>query len=147
MATPSTRPEAITGGLNPFRPRVLYSAYHVRDIERAVAFYVGVLGMRELTRFALPSGEWECVVEYPDSNGSGLILMWHPERAEPRTHGDGYSRLVLKVSDLDAAVAHLQAHGVPITTPPSQASIGVRYAMAKDPDGYTVELLQFMRRR
>jgi catechol 2,3-dioxygenase-like lactoylglutathione lyase family enzyme len=117
----------------------------VRDIERAVAFYVGVLGMRELTRFALPSGEWECVVEYADRKGAGLILMWHPERSEPRTHGNGYSRLVLKVDDLDAAVAHLQAHDVPITKPPSQASIGVRFAMAQDPDGYAVELLQFMR--
>ena len=31
--------------LNAFKPQVLHVAYHVADIERALGFYVGVLGM------------------------------------------------------------------------------------------------------
>jgi lactoylglutathione lyase len=145
MATPSASSDAVPGGLNPLRPRVLHTAYHVADIERSVAFYVGVLGMRELMRFELPSGEWECVLQFEGSKGSGVILMWHPGQPAPRTHGDAYSRLVIKVADLDAAVQHLKQHGTPITKGPLEASVGVRYAMAQDPDGFTVELVQILR--
>jgi catechol 2,3-dioxygenase-like lactoylglutathione lyase family enzyme len=124
------------------RPRVLHTAFHVSDLDLAVGFYTGVLGMQEQMRFELPTGEWECVLVFPDGKGSGVILVWDPARTAPRTHGDGYSRLVIKVSDLEQAVEHLRQHGTKITVPPTQAPIDLRYAMFEDPDGYTIELLQ-----
>jgi len=140
--TTETSGEANQQGLNAFRPRVLYTAYHVHDLDVAAAFYMDVLGMQQRMRFQLPSGEWECVLEFPDSKGSGVILMWNPKQTDRPTPGDGYSRLVLKVSDLDAAVAYLTRHDTRITTPPTDTPIGIRYALFADPDGYTLELMQ-----
>ena len=132
-------------GLNQLRPRVLYTAYHVRDLKRSLAFYAGVLGMREVMRFQLPSGEWECVMAFPDAEGkpegAGVILMWREGREADYQLGDGYSRLVIKVSDLDLAVASLASHAVRMVVPPSDAG-SMRFAICADPDGYQVELLQ-----
>jgi lactoylglutathione lyase len=129
-------------GLNALRPRIINTAFHVVDLDRSSDFYVSVLGMRELMRFPLPSGEIESVLAFPDSKGSGVILISHPSRAEPYVHGDGYSRLVLKISDLDAAVSQLRHRGVNFTKPPTAGPNGMRYAMFADPDGYIIELLQ-----
>jgi lactoylglutathione lyase len=136
-----------TIGLDSLRARVLHTAYHVQDLDRAVAFYSGVLGMKEQMRFQLPSGEWECVMGFVDEGGkprgSGVILMWDPSRKQPLTLGDGYSRVVLHVSDVDAAVAMLKEHDVRVTVAPVDAPVaGLRYAMFEDLDGYTLELLQ-----
>lgn len=136
---------ATAEGLNPFRPRVLYTAYHVQDLDRSLAFYVGLLGLREVTRFQLPSGEWECVLSFVGEDGkptgAGLILMWQAEREGGYALGDGYSRVVFKVSDLEAAAAHLTANDVKFSVPPTQAG-NMRFALFRDPDGYTLELLQ-----
>lgn len=133
-----------------FRPRVLHSAFHVEDIDRATAFYVGVLGMREQLRFELPNGEWECVLSFVGSDGkptgSGVILMWSPGASKPIGHAEtGYSRLVVNVSDLDAAVGLLEQRNVAIVMPPTDAPFNMRFAMCKDPDGYVIELLQLGR--
>jgi lactoylglutathione lyase len=136
--------DAATTGLLAFKPRISHVAYHVSDIDRALAFYVGVLGLKEQMRIPLPGGENEVVLGFPDGKGGGLILMWNTNRTTAYALGDGYSRFILNVSDVDAAVAHLAARGTRIVSQPADAG-PMRYAMIADPDGYTIELLQFKR--
>jgi catechol 2,3-dioxygenase-like lactoylglutathione lyase family enzyme len=139
QATPTGAAE-----LTALKPRIAYVAYHVADIERALKFYVDALGLKEQMRFPLGNGEQEVVLGYPDSKGAGVILMWNTERKTPYQAGDGYSRFVLTVSDLDAALAQLARHDTRIATPPTDAG-PMRYAIVLDPDGYSIELLQFKR--
>jgi lactoylglutathione lyase len=131
-------------GLNAFKPRITHVAYHVSDIDRALAFYVGVLGLVEQMRIPLPGGEHEVVLGFPDVKGGGLILMWNTKRTTSYALGDGYSRFIVNVSDVDAAVSQLAAQGVRIASQPADAG-PMRYAMITDPDGYTIELLQLKR--
>ena len=131
-------------GLNAFRPRIAYVTYNVESVERALAFYVGVLGMQEQMRFPIGGGINEVVLGFPDSKGSGLILVWKDDGAAPVVHGDGYSRFVIRVSDVDGAVAALVASGVALQTPPTDVG-SLRFAMFRDPDGYLIELLQVNR--
>ena len=123
------------------KPKVLFVAYHVADIDRALAFYVGVLGMKEQNRLPLGNGEHEVVLGFPDGAIPGVILMWNTERKTPYRRGDGYSRFVMSVADIDAAIHHLKQHGTEIAIPISDAG-RFFYAMFKDPDGYVIELLQ-----
>ena len=141
MPTTTTESPTASEGLLRFRPRILHVAYHVADIDRALAFYVGVLGMKEQMRIPLGGGEQEVVLGFPESKGSGVILMWNTERKTPYQLGDGYSRFVMMVSDLDGVLEHVTRHGAPVVTPATQAG-SMRYAMIKDPDGYVLELLQ-----
>jgi predicted enzyme related to lactoylglutathione lyase len=139
--SPATATASAAEGLLRFRPRILHVAYHVADIDRALAFYVGVLGMKEQMRIKLGGGEQEVILQFPESKGSGVILMWNTERKTPYQLGDSYSRFVMMVSDLDGALEHVMRHGAQVETPATQAGT-MRYAMIKDPDGYVLELLQ-----
>jgi lactoylglutathione lyase len=133
--------EQPAAGLGALKPRLSFVAYHVADIERAIGFYVGVLGFKEQSRFPIGDGVFEAVLGFPDSKGAGLLLMWSEKRSDPYQQGEGYSRLVINVSDVDAAVAHVARHNTPIVSKPRQAG-AFYYAMIKDPDGYVIELLQ-----
>jgi lactoylglutathione lyase len=131
-------------GLNALKPRILHTAYFVADIERSMKFYCDVLGMKEQQRFDLGEGVQEVILGFPDSKGAGVILMWNTKRSAPYQYGDSYSRFVMMVSDLDAALAHLVANGTTISKPTTDVG-ALRYIMAKDPDGYTIEVLQLKR--
>ncbi|HKU38199.1 MAG TPA: VOC family protein [Polyangiales bacterium] len=131
-------------GLNAFKPRILHVAYHVSDIDRALAFYVGVLGMQEQMRLDLSKTLHEVVLNFPESKGGGVILMWDTARKTPLSLGDAYSRFVLNVADVDAALEQLAKHDTRVVTPATDAG-PMRYAMVADPDGYVIELLQFKR--
>jgi lactoylglutathione lyase len=131
-------------GINPFKPRILHTAYFVADIDRSMKFYCDVLGMKEVQRFDLGDGVKEVIVAFPESKGAGVILMWNTKRSASYQHGDGYSRFVMMVSDLDAALAHLVANGITISKQPTDVG-ALRYIMVKDPDGYTIEVMQLKR--
>jgi catechol 2,3-dioxygenase-like lactoylglutathione lyase family enzyme len=135
---------AASTGLNALKPRILHVAYHVADIDRALAFYVGVLGMKEQMRIDLSKTLHEVVLNFPETKGGGVILMWDTARAQPLQIGDGYSRIVLNVADVEAALQQLVQQKTPVVTPLTDAG-PMRYAMVKDPDGYVIELLQFKR--
>ncbi len=145
MTTTSTAAQAVSSsGLNAFKPRILHTAYFVADIDRSMKFYCDVLGMKEQQRFDLDDGVKEVILGFPESKGAGVILMWNTKRSAPYQYGDSYSRFVMMVSDLDAAVAHLVASGVTISK--QTTDIGaLRYCMIKDPDNYTIEVLQLKR--
>lgn len=56
----------------------------------------------------------------------------------------GYRHFALEVDDVDAAVARLEADGVPAFFPPTDLDVvGVRAALVRDPDGNAVELIQW----
>jgi lactoylglutathione lyase len=127
-----------------FKPRVTHVAYHVADVDRALAFYSGLLGMKEVMRIPLGQGLHEVILGFPESQAAGVILMWHADKKEARSLGNGYSRFVLNVSDVDAACAFLAKQGTPVVTQPTTYGT-LKFAMVKDPDGYVVELLQMVR--
>jgi lactoylglutathione lyase len=127
-----------------FKPRVTHVAYHVADIDRALSFYTGLLGLREQMRLPLGKGLHEVILGFPDSPGAGVILMWNADKPLQPALGDGYSRFVLNVSDVEAALALLTAKGTPVVTQLTKAG-AFKYAIVKDPDGYLIELLQITR--
>lgn len=144
--TTTTTPETTAkgAGLNALKPRIMHVAYHVKDIDRSLAFYAGVLGMQEQMRVDLSPTLHEVVLHFPDSKGGGVILMWDTSREKPLSLGDGYSRFVMMVSDLDASMKHLRENDTRVVTQPTEAG-PLRYAMVQDPDGYVIELLQLKR--
>jgi lactoylglutathione lyase len=133
-----------TASFTDFKPRVTHVAYHVADIDRALAFYSGLLGMKEVMRIPLGEGLQEVILGFPDSQAAGVILMWHADKKDARSLGNGYSRLVLNVSDVDAAIELLAKRGTPVVTQPTRYG-SLKFAMVKDPDGYVIELLQMVR--
>jgi catechol 2,3-dioxygenase-like lactoylglutathione lyase family enzyme len=105
----------------------------VRDIDASRAFYAGVLGFSERgdrPDFGFP-GAWF------DVGGQQVHLM---EVAE-MPPGAASQHFALRVDDLDAAVAAVEAKGVAVYRAPHTPPAG-RQAFLNDPDGNGIELNQ-----
>ena len=105
----------------------------VTDIAAARAFYVDVLGFRERADrpdFGFP-GAWF------DVGGRQVHLIEVPEMPS----GAGSNHFALRVDDLDAAVADIEARGVAVHRSAHVPHAG-RQAFLTDPSGNGIELNQ-----
>ncbi len=113
-----------------------FVGYPVSDFAQARKFYGEILGLKESAAFE-HEGElgW---LEY-DLAGQTLALAKACSDWQPSAHGGG---ACLEVADLDRAVVHLQAHGVPVLMGGIQDYPICRMALISDPDGNTLALHQ-----
>ncbi len=108
---------------------IAFACYAVTDMNRARAFYEGVLGLRPARVSDQPDGQW---VEYelgPHTLALGAALGWKP--------GPDGCTVALEVADFDAAITHLKAAGVKFRVEPFPTPV-CRMAMIFDPDGNTL---------
>ena len=114
----------------------------VSDLKRSIDFYTRVIGMTKLQKFTLPSMD-EMVVGFEGRRGSAIVLMHWTDGSE-RNYQDLPIKIVLYVPDPPAVADAIRAEGLEITREPTpipelgDAVVG----LAKDPDGYVIELLQ-----
>ena len=146
LAGPSFADDA--ADLDP-RPMMMFVSVNVLDLERSLAFYEGVLGMQEFTRYE-HEGLTEVVLSFtrsdpaqpPPDRSSMLVLMHHHERREPYAHGESFSRIAFGVSDVEALVEAVRAAGLQVTREPKALpGSGMMLAFVKDPDGFRIELI------
>ena len=119
----------------------------VADLDRALAFYTGVLGMREVKRNTRGDGSVSLVA----LRAGNCVVFLQPSAgytppADDKASGLDHYSLEIEAHDPPALAAHLRAHNVPIVAGPVKrwgghgdgTSIYVR-----DPDGHEVELKQY----
>jgi lactoylglutathione lyase len=125
-------------------PRLSYVALNVFDEKRSLDFYIGVLGMTERRRI-MPSPAFKEIILGFTANPDdpGVLLVVRAGRDKPYEVGDGFSRFILDVANLDAMVKRITNAGVSMVRPITDVKdLKLRYAMLKDPDGYAIELVQ-----
>ncbi|MGN5373674.1 VOC family protein [Sphingomonas hankookensis] len=112
------------------------------DYDRSKAFYTDVLGftvVREVWRAERRS--WKCDLTIP---GAQIELFTFPQ-APPRPSRPealGLRHLAFTVTDIDAEVARLTAHGVACETIRVDDHTGQRFTFFADPDGLPLELYE-----
>lgn len=128
----------------------LHTMLRVSDLEAALDFYCGGLGLVETRRYESEKGRFTLVflaapddVERAKEDQAPLIELtynWPAEdgKAEVLTGGRNFGHLAYKVDDIYATCGHLQAQGITILRPPRDG----RMAFIRSPDGASVELLQ-----
>lgn len=124
--------------------RLLHTMLRVTDLERSLDFYQSVLQMRLLRRKDYPEGRFTLAfVGYGDESEQAVIELTHNWDTHHYELGNGYGHIALEVEDLYAACAAIRAAGGQITREPGPMKHGSRHlAFIKDPDGYSIELLQ-----
>jgi catechol 2,3-dioxygenase-like lactoylglutathione lyase family enzyme len=123
---------------------VEHIALTVPDLEKAIAFFTDVLGcelLYEMGRFADPEGTWmaDNLDVHPRAeidnfailrcaNGANFELFSYraPDQVTrwPRMSDHGGTHIAFYVEDMDAALAHLVAHGVEVLGEGKKAGIG-----------------------
>ena len=107
-------------------------AVHVRDLERSMAFYGGILGLPEIPRPAFPfPGAWYAL-------GSQELHLILDEALEPGTRLNHH--FALRVEDPHAAKAYLESRGLTWFRGPAPRPDGAIQLFITDPDSYMIEL-------
>src|SRR5205085_4567189 len=100
------------------RARMLHTMIRVRDIERALGFYVGRLGMRVLRRRDFSEGRFTLVFVGYDDEAAGTVLeLTHNWGDHDYQIGTAFGHIAVGVPDVHAAVAELAAAGVKVLRP------------------------------
>ena len=121
----------------------IHSMIRVLDEARSLAFYREAMGLEVKDRYAFDS--FTLVYLRDPASTFELELTVNNDRTEPYDLGDGYGHLAVAVNDLDAARSRMRQAGAE----PGQvrelahdgAALG-RFFFVKDPDGYSIEVLQ-----
>lgn len=125
--------------------RLLHTMLRVFDLDRSIAFYTELLGMRLLRRTDFDSGRFTLAfVGYGDESETTVLELTHNwDQAEPYSIGSGYGHIAIATPDIYAACEALRAAGAKITREPGPMKHGSTViAFIEDPDGYKVELIQ-----
>lgn len=123
--------------------RILHTMLRVGDLERSIAFYTEVLGMRLLRRKDYPEGEFTLAfLGYQDESEACALELTHNWGISRYDLGTAYGHLALEVDDVYAAVETIRARGGKIIRDAGPMNAGSTIiAFVEDPDGYHVELL------
>jgi lactoylglutathione lyase len=112
----------------------------VSDLAKSTDFYVNVMGMQKVKSYHLDYMDEE-VLSYPD--GESAIVLMHWTDGSKHNYTDNAVKVVTRTKDPAALIAKIKAAGMTITrdyTPSAQVG-GASVGLAKDPDGYVLEIL------
>lgn len=113
------------------------------DYEASKGFYTQVLGLKivsEVHRAARKSYKLDLAM--PDGTQLELFSFPDPPARPSYPEARGLRHLAFSVTDIDAAVAHLESHGVTVEAVRVDEHTGKRFTFFADPDGLPLELYE-----
>ncbi|WP_374490596.1 lactoylglutathione lyase [Zoogloea sp.] len=124
--------------------RMLHTMLRVGDLDRSLAFYTEVLGMRLLRRNDYPEGKFTLAfVGYQDESEGAVLELTHNWGVESYELGTAYGHIALEVPDAYAACVQIKDRGGKVVREAGPMKHGTTViAFVEDPDGYKVELIQ-----
>ena len=124
--------------------RILHTMIRVGNLERSLAFYTEVLGMRLLRRQDYPDGRFTLAfVGYNEESEGAVIELTHNWDTSSYELGNAFGHIALAVEDAYAACALIKSKGGKVTREAGPMKHGTTViAFVEDPDGYKIELIQ-----
>ncbi len=112
----------------------------VGDLKRSEDFYTRVLGMQRTGVFKV---DYMDEVMVAHEGRSAVVLMHYTDGSTPN-YQDNPVKLVFYVTDPVGLIEAIRADGLEITREPApvESMGGAVIGLAKDPDGYVIELIQ-----
>ena len=123
--------------------RLLHTMLRVGNLERSIAFYTDILGMKLLRKHDYPEGQFTLAfVGYGDEATHSVIELTYNYGVEKYELGTAYGHIALCCDDVYATCEKIRAAGGKIVREPGPMKHGTTIlAFVEDPDGYKVELL------
>lgn len=125
--------------------RYLHTMVRVKNLDAALDFYCGKLGLIEVRRMENEPGRFTLVfLAAPEDEATArqtkapLLELTYNWDSEDYTGGRNFGHLAFAVDDIYALCAKLQSAGVVINRPPRDGHM----AFIRSPDGISIELLQ-----
>ncbi|MEJ6666321.1 MAG: lactoylglutathione lyase, partial [Alcaligenes aquatilis] len=116
----------------------------VGNLDRSLAFYTEVLGMKLLRQSDYPDGRFTLAfVGYQDESEAAVLELTHNWDTPSYDLGNGYGHIALEVPDAYKACEDIKARGGKVVREAGPMKHGTTViAFVEDPDGYKIELIQ-----
>ena len=123
--------------------RILHTMLRTADLDRSLAFYTEVMGMKLLRRKDYPEGKFTLAfVGYGDESEQAVIELTYNWGVDSYEMGNAYGHIALEVDDVYEACEQIRQRGGNITREAGPMKAGTTViAFVRDPDGYPVELI------
>ena len=127
--------------------RILHTMLRVGDLDRAIAFYTDVLGMKVLRTTDRPEQKYRLAfVGYGDESSGAVLELTYNYGVGSYDLGGGFGHVAIEVPDAAAACAAVRAKGGNVTRDAGPVKGGTTViAFVQDPDGYKIELIESKR--
>ena len=124
--------------------RLLHTMLRVGDLDRSLAFYQQVLGMKLLRQKDYPEGRFTLAfVGYGDEADTTVLELTHNWDTGSYDLGNGYGHIAIEVDDAAAACTAVREKGGKVTREAGPMKHGTTViAFVEDPDGYKIEFIQ-----
>ena len=124
--------------------RILHTMLRVGDLEKSIAFYTEVLGMKVLRRKDYPEGRFTLAfVGYQDEAEGTVLELTHNWDTSKYDLGTGYGHIAIEVDNAYQACEEVKKRGGRVTREAGPMKHGVTViAFVEDPDGYKIEFIQ-----
>ena len=124
--------------------RLLHTMIRVGDLEKSIAFYTEVLGMRLLRRKDYPAGRFTLAfVGYGDEAENSVIELTYNWDTNAYDLGNGFGHLAVEVEDAYIACDEVRKRGGRVVREAGPMNAGTTIiAFIEDPDGYKIEFIQ-----
>jgi lactoylglutathione lyase len=119
----------------------------VGDLQRAIDFYTGVLGMQLLRTSDNPGHQYTLAfVGYGDESRGAVLELTYNYGVTSYEMGNAFGHIAVAVDDAAAACAAIRAKGGKVTRDAGPVKGGTTViAFVEDPDGYKIELIEARR--
>lgn len=120
--------------------KLLHTRYRVADLEKTVAFYKDVLGLKEIRRHTSGRGSQLVFFKAPQSDEEIEICKF--DQSGPVMVGPDLTHLAFEVEGLDQFAREAAAKGYPLSDGPHRTERGDAIAFIDAPEGYEIELIE-----
>ena len=123
---------------------ILHTMLRVGNLDRSIAFYTDILGMRLLRRQNYPDGRFTLAfVGYCEEESGAVLELTHNWDTSTYEIGNGFGHIALGVDDAYATCNRIKAKGGKVTREAGPMKHGTTViAFVEDPDGYKIELIE-----
>ena len=124
--------------------RILHTMLRVGDLDKSIAFYTDVLGMKLLRRNDYPEGKYTLAfIGYQDESEGAVIELTYNWGVSSYELGTAYGHIAIEVEDAYRACEQVkQRGGKVIREAGARQGSATVLAFIQDPDGYMIEFIQ-----
>ena len=124
--------------------RILHTMLRVGDLDKSIAFYTDVMGMKLLRKRDNQEYRYTLAfVGYQEESEGAVLELTHNWDTSEYDLGNGYGHVALEVDDIYATCAAIEKMNGIITRAPGPVKGGTTViAFVEDPDGYKIELIE-----
>ena len=124
--------------------RMLHTMLRVGDLDKSIAFYTEVLGMKLLRQSENTEYKYTLAfVGYGDETENTVLELTYNWGTDSYDLGNAFGHIALEVDNVYDACDKIRAKGGVISREPGPVKGGTtEIAFVRDPDNYAIELIQ-----